>query len=89
MNKKTLLSLLLCLVLGASVFAMPAFADGTVIVIGGSLGQSQNENIGGQSPLNTVSAISNSGAGIFGSSGNAPVHSVRRLQPAVLPGQPS
>ena len=75
MNKKTLLSLLLCLVLGASVFAMPAFADGIVIVIGGSLGQSQNENIGGQSPLNTVSAISNSGAGIFGSSGNAPVHS--------------
>ena len=75
MNKKTILSLLLCLALGASLFALPAFAEDTVIVIGGPLGQSQTENIAGQSTLNTVSAISNSGVVIFGSSGNAPVHS--------------
>ena len=75
MNKKTILSLLLCLALGASLFALPAFAEDTVIVIGGSLGQSQTENIAGQSALNTVSAISNSGVVIFGSSGNAPVQS--------------
>ena len=39
MNKKTMLSLLLCLALGASLFALPAFADGTVIVIGGAVEQ--------------------------------------------------
>ena len=39
MNKKIILSLLLCLVLGASLFALPAFADSTVIVIGGAVEQ--------------------------------------------------
>lgn len=39
MNKKIMLSLLLCLALGASLFAMPAFADRTVIVIGGAVQQ--------------------------------------------------
>ncbi len=39
MNKKTVLSLVLSLALGASLFAMPAFADGTVIVIGGAVQQ--------------------------------------------------
>ena len=37
MNKKTILSLLLCLMLCASIFAFPAFADSTVIVIGGAV----------------------------------------------------
>ena len=39
MNKKTVLSFVLSLALGASLFAMPAFADGTVIVIGGAVQQ--------------------------------------------------
>lgn len=39
MNKKIMLSLLLCLVLGASLFALSAFADSTVIVIGGAVEQ--------------------------------------------------
>ena len=39
MNKKIMLSLLLCLALGASLFALPAFADSTVIVIGGTVEQ--------------------------------------------------
>lgn len=39
MNKRIMLSLLLCLALGASLFALPAFADGTVIVIGGAVEQ--------------------------------------------------
>jgi len=39
-NKKTLLSLLLCLVLCTSLFAFPAFAEDTVIVIGGTVEQS-------------------------------------------------
>jgi uncharacterized protein YkwD len=34
-----MVSLLLCLVLGASLFAFPAFADSTVIVIGGAVEQ--------------------------------------------------
>ena len=37
MNKKTLISLLLCLVLGASLFAFPAFADGTTVVLGSTV----------------------------------------------------
>lgn len=39
MNKKTVLSFVLSLALGASLFALPAFADGTVIVIGGAVQQ--------------------------------------------------
>lgn len=39
MNKKTMLSLLLCLVIGAGLFALPAFADSSVIVIGGAVEQ--------------------------------------------------
>ena len=34
MNKKTVLSFVLSLALGASLFAMPAFADGTVLAAG-------------------------------------------------------
>ena len=73
MNKKRMLSLLLCLVLGASLFALPAFADSTVIVIGGSVGQTQSGSIGAQSPLNSISAINSSGAVIVSGTANAPV----------------
>ena len=73
MNKKTMVSLLLCLVLGVSLFALPAFADSTVIVIGGPVGQTQSGSIAAQSPLNSVSSINNSGAVIVAGTGNAPV----------------
>ena len=73
MNKKTIISLLLCLVLGASLFALPAFADSTVIVIGGSVGQTQSGSIAAQSPLNSISAINSSGAVIVSGTANAPV----------------
>ena len=62
MNKKTMVSLLLCLVLGVSLFALPAFADSTVIVIGGPVGQTQSGSIVAQSPVNSVSSINSSGA---------------------------
>lgn len=73
MNKKTMVSLLLCLVLGVSLFALPVFADSTVIVIGGPVGQTQSGSIAVQSPHNTVSAINSSGAVIVAGTGNAPV----------------
>ena len=73
MNKKTMVSLLLCLVLGASLFALPAFADSTVIVIGGPVGQTQSSSIVAQSPVNSVSSINSSGAVIVAGTGNAPV----------------
>ena len=73
MNKKTMVSLLLCLVLGVSLFALPAFADSTVIVIGGPVGQTQSGSIVAQSPVNSVSSINNSGAVIVAGTGNAPV----------------
>ena len=40
MNKKTMICLLLCLVLCVGVFSFPAFADGTVVIIGGPIEQS-------------------------------------------------
>lgn len=73
MNKKTMVSLLLCLVLGASLFALPAFADSTVIVIGGPVGQTQAGSIAAQSPVNSVSGINSSGAVIVAGTGNAPM----------------
>lgn len=73
MNKKTMVSLLLCLVLGVSLFALPAFADSTVIVIGGSVGQTQSGSIAAQSPLNSISAINSSGAVIVSGTANAPM----------------
>ena len=73
MNKKTMVSLLLCLVLGVSLFALPAFADNTVIVIGGPVGQTQSSSIVAQSPVNSVSSINSSGAVIVAGTGNAPV----------------
>ena len=75
MSKKTMISLVLCLAFCASLFALPAFADSTVIVIGGPVGQTQSGSIAAQSPLNAVSAISNSGAVIYNSSGSAQVQS--------------
>ena len=73
MNKKTMVSLLLCLVLGVSLFALPAFADSTVIVIGGPVGQTQSSSIVAQSPVKSVSSINSSGAVIVAGTGNAPV----------------
>lgn len=73
MNKKTMVSLLLCLVLGVSLFALPAFADSTVIVIGGPAGQTQSGSIVAQSPVNSVSSINSSGAVIVAGTGNTPV----------------
>ena len=73
MNKKTMVSLLLCLVLGVSLFALPAFADNTVIVIGGPVGQTQSSSIVAQSPVKSVSSINSSGAVIVAGTGNAPV----------------
>ena len=73
MSKKTMLSLILCLVLGASLFALPAFADSTVIVIGGPVGQTQAGSIAAQSPVNSVSGINSSGAVIVAGTGNAPM----------------
>ena len=73
MNKKTMVSLLLCLVLGVSLFALPAFADSTVIVIGGPVGQTQSSSIVAQSPVNSVSSINSSGAVIVAGTGNTPV----------------
>ena len=72
MSKKTMLSLILCLVLGASLFALPAFADSTVIVIGGTISQPQSGSIAGQSALNSVSGINSSGAVIVSGAGNVP-----------------
>ena len=75
-NKKILASLLVCLVVCAFLFAFPAFADNTVIVIGGTVGQqAQADTIGAQSALNTVSAINSTGAMIVSGS-SAPVSSV-------------
>jgi len=77
MNKKKMVSLLVCLVVCASVFAFPAFADNTVIVIGGTVGQqAQADTIGAQSALNTVFAINSSGAVIVSGSSNAPTSTV-------------
>ena len=76
MNKKTMISLLLCLVLCASLFAFPAFADNTVIVIGGTVGQLQTGNIGGQSAVNSVSVINSSGAVIVSDSSNTSIQTV-------------
>ena len=75
MNKKIMLSLLLCLALGASLFALPAFADSTVIVIGGTISQPQSGSIAGQSALNSISGINSSGTVIVAGAGNAPVQS--------------
>ena len=84
MNKKTIISLLLCLVLGASLFALPAFADSTVIVIGGSVGQTQSGSIAAQSPLNSISAINSSGAVIVSGTANAPVQTPSAADSASL-----
>ena len=73
MSKKTMLSLILCLVLGATLFALPAIADSTVIVIGGAVGQTQAGSIAAQSPVNSVSGINSSGAVIVAGTGNAPM----------------
>ena len=84
MNKKTMVSLLLCLVLGVSLFALPAFADSTVIVIGGAVGQTQAGSIAAQSPVNSVSGINSSGAVIVARTGNAPVQAPSAADSASL-----
>ncbi len=84
MNKKTMVSLLLCLVLDASLFALPAFADSTVIVIGGPVGQTQAGSIAAQSPVNSVSGINSSGAVIVAGTGNAPVQTPSAADSASL-----
>ena len=76
MNKKTMISLLLCLMLCVSLFAFPAFADNTVIVIGGTVGQIQTGNIGGQSAVNSGSAVNSSGVVIVSDSRNTSVQTV-------------
>ena len=75
MSKKTMISLVLCLAFCASLFALPAFADSTVIVIGGPVGQTQSGSIAAQSPLNSISGIDSSGTVIVAGAGNAPVQS--------------
>ena len=75
MSKKTMISLVLCLAFCASLFALPAFADSTVIVIGGPVGQTQSGSIAAQSPLNSISGINSSGTVIVAGGGNAPVQS--------------
>ena len=75
MSKKTMISLVLCLAFCASLFALPAFADSTVIVIGGPVGQTQSGSIAAQSPLNSISGINSSGTVIVAGAGNAPVQS--------------
>ena len=62
MNKKIMLSLLLCLALGASLFALPAFADSTVIVIGGTVQQ-------GTLPTATYDAAGQSAVIVSGNDG--------------------
>ena len=84
MNKKTMVSLLLCLVLGVSLFALPAFADSTVIVIGGPVGQTQSSSIVAQSPVNSVSSINSSGAVIVAGTGRAPVQTLSSVGAASL-----
>lgn len=70
MNKKTVIAFLLCLALGASLFAFPAFADGTVVIIGGPVTQEQTQNIGAQSAFNSISADNGSGTVVIsGTSG--------------------
>ena len=73
MNKKTMISFVLCLAFGISLFALPGFADSTVIVIGGPVGQTQSGSIAAQSPLNSFSAINGSGTVIIAGTDNAPV----------------
>ena len=63
MNKKTMLSLLLCLVLGASLFTFPAFADSTVIVIGSSVGQNLASTVTYNSAGNSNAVLSDSSNG--------------------------
>ena len=75
MSKKTMISLVLCLAFCASLFALPAFADSTVIVIGGPVGQTQSGSIAAQSPLNSISGINSSGTVNVAGAGNAPVQS--------------
>ena len=67
MNKKTMLSLMLCLVLCASLFAFPAFADGTVVIIGGAVEQNGSSAV-------VVSNGSN-GTVIVSGNSNTPVQS--------------
>ena len=84
MNKKTMVSLLLCLVLGVSLFALPAFADSTVIVIGGPVGQNQSSSIVAQSPVKSVSSINSSGAVIVAGTGSASVQTASSAGTASL-----
>ena len=84
MNKKTMFSMLLCLVLCVSLFTLPAFADKTVIVIGGPVGQTQSGSIAAQAPLNSVSSINNSGAVIVAGTGSASVQTASSAGTASL-----
>ena len=84
MNKKTIISLLLCMVLCASLFTLPAFADSTVIVIGGPVGQIQSGSIAAKSPLNSISSISSSGTVIVAGTGRAPVQTLSSVGAASL-----
>lgn len=75
MNKKTVISLMLCLVLCASLFAFPAFADGTVIVIGGAVEQSGSPTATNNSVGTSAVVVANDGNGtvIVSGNSNAPV----------------
>lgn len=73
MNKKTVLSFVLSLALGASLFAMPAFADSTIIVIGGAIEQNALPAATNNAAVSSAAVVSGSDGRtvVISSSGNA------------------
>ena len=69
-----ILSLALVLTLGASLFAMPAFADSTIIVIGGAIEQNALPAATNNAAVSSAAVVSGSDGRtvIIGSNGSAP-----------------
>ena len=87
---KTVLSLALCLVLCAGVFAAPAFAAGTVVVVGG---QADRSLLGGlpeaTSGAVVVSGSASSGSAASGAAASAAVVSGGNVASAIQPDAPA
>ena len=82
---KTVLSLALCLVLCAGCFAAPAFAAGTVVIVGG---QADQLLTGGSLPAASAGAVVVSGSGSSGSA-SAAVVSGGSVASAIQPDAPA
>ena len=62
MNKKMILAVILCLLLSFSLSVVPAFADGTVIVIGGALNPDTGSAVVTRNSAGSAAVISGSGS---------------------------